>query len=177
MMAGAEQQKRILEAEGQANAAQRIGEGNAGAIRAEGLAQAQVIEAKGRAEAEVIRQKGLAEADAMMKKADAWQNYNQAAVIEKVIEVLPSVASAIAQPLARTERIVMVNTGGDGVGASKLTHDITNVIAELPPVIEALSGINFHELLQKLPQIGAKPAAAAPAQPAAPAAPAAPSQS
>ena len=68
--------------------------------------------------------------EAMAKKADAWQNYNEAAITEKVIEVLPAVANAVAQPLAKTEKIVMVNVGGgdgggSGVGASRITLEVT----------------------------------------------------
>ena len=157
-MASAERQRRVAEAEGEASALQQIGVGRAAGAKAEGLATAEVQKAQGLAQAEVIRQKGFAEAEAMMKKADAWQNYNQAAITEKVVEVLPAIAEAIAKPLAQTEKIIMVNTGGDGgVGVSKLTGDIANVVSQLPPVVEALSGINFEELLSRLPVIGSHP--------------------
>jgi flotillin len=144
------------EAAGRASAAKQMGEGEAAATKARGLAEADVIRAQGLSQAEVIRQKGFAEAEAMMKKADAWQNYNQAAITEKVIEVLPQVAGAVAQPLAKTERIVMVNTGGDGggLGASRITGEVASIISQLPPVVEALSGVDFQELLSKLPEIG-----------------------
>ncbi len=156
-LADAERAKREREAAGEAAAIEHVGKGEAAAERAKGLAVAEVQKAQGLAQAEVIRQQGFAEAEAMMKKAEAWQNYNQAAITEKVIEVLPAVASAIAQPLARTDKIVMINTGGDGgggIGASRITQDVSNVIAQLPPVLEALTGINFEEMLEKLPQIG-----------------------
>jgi flotillin len=158
-LAEAEKARRIQEATGEAQAAASLGQGRATATQAEGLAQAEVVKATGLSEAEVIRQKGFAEAEAMAKKADAWQNYNQAAITEKVIEVLPEVAAAVAQPLAKTEKIVMVNVGagdggGAGVGASKLTHDVATVISQLPPVVEALSGIDFTDMLKRLPEIG-----------------------
>jgi len=182
-LAGAERERRVQEAEGEAQATQRLGQGRAAATQAEGLAQAEVVRATGLSEAEVIRQKGFAEAEAMAKKADAWQNYNEAAITEKVIEVLPAIASAVAQPLAKTEKIVMVNVGGGdgsgaGVGASRITGDVAHVISQLPPVVEALSGIDFTDLLRRLPDIGkhvadtAQPGTAPP-----PAAPTSPSQS
>jgi len=171
-LAAAEQERRIREAEGEGTATERLGVGRAAATKAEGLAQADVIQAQGLAEAEVIRQKGFAEAEAMMKKAQAWQNYNEAAITEKVIEVLPSIAAAIAQPLAQTEKIVMVNVGGGegagGIGASRITQDVANVISQLPPVVEALSGIDFTDMLKRLPHIGQKPPPAPPQTPQTP---------
>lgn len=128
--------------------------GEAAAIRQRGEAEAEAIRARGLAEAEVILQKGLAEAQAMEKKAAAWQKYNQAAVIQQIIEALPQVATAIAQPLSQTERIVIISSGdGAGAGASKLSADITNIIAQVPATVEALTGLNLTETISKLPNI------------------------
>lgn len=182
-LADAERAKREREAAGEAAAIESVGTGQAAAERAKGLAVAEVQKAQGLAQAEVIREQGFAEAEAMMKKADAWQNYNQAAITEKVIEVLPDVASAIAQPLAQTDKIVMINTGGDGagggIGASRITQDVSNVMAQLPPVLEALTGIDFEEMLEKLPQIGERlgVGGSAPAGPPAESSPSPPSES
>jgi len=160
-LAEAEREKRMVEATGEAEAIRSVGVGEADANKARGLAEAEVVKAKGLAEAEVIKQKGFAEAEAMMKKAEAWQKYNQAAIVEKVMDVLPAIAGAIAQPLAQTERIVMINTGGDskdGIGASRITRDVSEIISQLPPVLEALSGVDLNEMLDKLPGIGTQTA-------------------
>jgi len=77
--------------------------------------------------------------------------YNQAAIIQQIIEALPQVAAAVAQPLAQTDRIVVINSGGDGAGASKVTQDITNIVAQVPATIEALTGIDLMAALQNLP--------------------------
>jgi flotillin len=175
-LAEGQRSKYTIEAEGQAEASRRMGEGEADAERAKGLAQAEVEKARGLAEAEVqrarglaegdaVRAKGFAEAESMMKKAEAWRNYNQAAVIERVVEVLPEIASAVASPLAKTDRIVMVSGGnGDGVGAAKLTKDVTSIISELPPVVEALSGVDVEKLLQSVPGISDAMTQPAPAE-------------
>src|SRR5579883_3300380 len=84
-VAEAERQRLILEAQGQADAARAKGLGDAEATRARGLAEAEVIKARGLAEAEVIRAKGEAEADAMKVKAAAYHEYNQAAVLDKLL--------------------------------------------------------------------------------------------
>jgi len=131
--------------------------GEAAATRARGEGEAEATRARGLAQAEVIRAQGFAEAEAMEKKAAAWQQYNQAAIIQQLIEALPEVAAAIAQPLAQTDRIVIISNGGsDGAGASKLTADVTNIIAQVPATIEALTGIDLEQALRTLPGIGQK---------------------
>jgi flotillin len=131
--------------------------GQAEATRLQGQGEADATKARGLAEADVIKAKGFAEAQAMEKKAEAWQMYNQAAIIQQLIEALPQVAAAIAQPLAQTDRIVIINTGGngaDGAGASKVTADVTNIVAQVPETLEALTGVNLIQALQTLPGIG-----------------------
>jgi len=142
-LASAKKYQTETEAAGEAAATRLKGEGEAEATKARGLAQAEVIQAQ-----------GFAEAQAMEKKAEAWQKYNQAAIIQQLIEALPQVASAVAQPLAQTDRIVVINSGGDGAGASKVTADVTNIVAQVPATLEALTGINLMDALKSLPGIG-----------------------
>nr|NIV35691.1 flotillin family protein [Anaerolineae bacterium] len=141
--------------------------GDAEAIRVQGEGQAEAIKARGLAEADVIKAQGFAEAEAMEKKAEAWQKYNQAAIIQQLIEALPQVAHAVAQPLAQTDRIVVISNGGDGAGASKVTADVTNIVAQVPATLEALTGIDLMEALKSLPGIGqSAPGGAGPEAPA-----------
>jgi flotillin len=128
--------------------------GEAESIRLRGVGAADATKAQGLAEAEVIKAQGFAEAEAMEKKAVAWQQYNQAAIIQQLIEALPQVAAAVAQPLAQTDRIVVISSGGDGAGASKITADVTNIVAQVPATLEALTGIDLVQALQSLPGIG-----------------------
>ena len=93
----------------------------------------------------------------MEKKAEAWKQYNQAAIIQQLIEALPQVATAIAMPLSQTDRIVVISSGGDGqtgAGASKITADIANIVAQVPATVEALTGIDLIKALRQLPGIG-----------------------
>lgn len=131
--------------------------GEAAAIRQRGEAEADAGKARGLAEAEVIRQQGLSEAEATRKKAEAWEQYTQAAVLQQILDKLPEMAAAISGPLAQTDRIVVISSGenGSGTGASKVTQDVTNVIAQVPATIEALTGIDLTEALRNLP--GLKP--------------------
>jgi flotillin len=141
-LANAEKFRNETEAAGQATATRALGEADGDAIRAKGIA-----------EAEVLRAKGIAEAQAMEKKAEAWQQYNQAAIVQQLIDGLPKVAAAIAEPLAQTERIVIISSGGDGAGASQITRDIANIIAQVPETVEALTGVDVISAIKNLPAI------------------------
>ena len=106
------------------------------------------------AEAAIIEAQGSATADAMKLKADAFKQYNQAAVIEMLVRILPELAGKISEPLAKMERMVIINSGnGPGGGASKLTGDVTQIMSQLPPVIESLTGIKLEKLLEQIPAI------------------------
>jgi flotillin len=136
-LAAAEKQRLIAEAEGHASA----------------------IRAQGEAEAEIIFKKGEAEAKAMNVKAEAYQEYNQAAVVDKLITGLPEIVRALAAPLANVDKITIVSTGnGDTAGMSKITGDITKMAAQVPALFETLSGMPLGELLGKVRQIGDKSA-------------------
>jgi len=165
-----------IEAEGQASATRNLGTGEADANRARGLAEAEVnkvkglteadvIKAKGLTQAEVIQAQGYAEAEATSKKADAWQQYTQAAILQQLLDKLPELARAVAEPLSRTDKIVVINSGGDphsGTGASRVTRDVTDTVAQLPAVIEALTGLDLMALLRSLPAVKDSGAAAPP---------------
>jgi flotillin len=139
-LAEAERQRLISEAEGRASS----------------------IRAQGEAEAEIIFKKGEAEAKAMNVKAEAYQEYNQAAVVDKLITGLPEVVRALAEPLSKIDKVTIVSTGnGDAAGAYKLTGDVTKIAAQVPALFEALSGMQMSDLLAKVRLIGdhtAKPA-------------------
>ena len=129
---------------------QAKGEAEAAAERARGLAEAQIRQAQGLAVAEAQKAQGLAEALAMEKKADAWQQYNEAAVLQLLAPILPEIARAIAEPLGKIDRITMVSTGGGEVGVSRVTNEMAQVMAQVPPLLESLTGLKLAELLKKV---------------------------
>ena len=144
------------EAAGAASAAKAKGFANADVAKATGLAEAEANKARGLAEAAVIEAQGKATAEAMQAKADSFKNYNEAAVIEMIMRVMPEIAGKISEPLSKMEKMVIINSGnGPGGGASKLTGDVTQIISQLPPVIESLTGIKFEKLLEQVPALKA----------------------
>jgi flotillin len=125
-------------------------------VEAEG--QAAATRVQGEAEADIIFKKGDAEARAMNVKAEAFQEYNQAAVVDKLLTGLPEIVSALATPLSKVDKITIVSTGdGDAAGAHKITGDVTRIAAQVPALFEALSGMKMAELLSKVRAIGDKP--------------------
>jgi flotillin len=142
------------EAAGAAAAAKAKGFANAEVSKATGLAEADANKARGLAEAAIIEAQGKATAEAMKQKAESYKQYNEAAVIEMLVRILPDVAGRISEPLSKTERMVIINSGnGTGGGASKLTGDITEIISQLPPVLESLTGVKFEKLLEQVPAL------------------------
>ena len=124
-------------------------------IEAEGHASA--TRAQGEAEAEIIFKKGDAEARAMNVKAEAYQEYNQAAVVDKLITGLPEIVRALASPLANVDKITIVSTGnGDTAGMNKITGDMVSMAAQIPALFETLSGMQMSELLGRIKGIGDK---------------------
>ena len=125
---------------------------------AEAEGHAAATRSQGEAEAEIIFKKGDAEARAMNVKAEAFQEYNQAAVVDKLLTGLPQIVQAIAQPLNNVDKITIVSTGnGHSTGMHKITGDITEIAAQVPALFEALSGIPMAELLGKIRKLGDKP--------------------
>src|SRR5437016_4280388 len=128
-------------------------------LMAEAEGHASSIRQQGEAEAEIIFKKGEAEAKAMNVKAEAFQEYNQAAVIDKLLTGLPEVVKALVSPLANVDRITVVSTGnGDAAGLNKITGDLTKMAAQVPALFETLTGMNMGDMLGKVRQIGDKAA-------------------
>ncbi len=154
-MASAEKQRASLEAEGRAAAlrSQASAEGEAAKVR--GAADAEAARLRGLAQADVIRAQGEAEAEAMRVKAAAYHEYNQAAVLDKLISNLPEVVRALAEPLSKVDKISIVSTGnganGSSLGASRITNDMVNILAQVPALIEALTGAKVGNLMERIP--------------------------
>lgn len=124
-----------LEAEADAYKKELDAKGKAAGIRLYGISEAEAISAKGKAEAE-----------SMHLKADAWREYSDAALAEMVIRSLPELARAVSEPLSKVDKIIMV---GDSHGVPKLTGQVASVLAQLPPVVESLTGLKLQDLIQR----------------------------
>jgi flotillin len=117
-------------------------------LTAEAEGRSAATRMQGEAEASIIFQKGEAEAKAMNVKAEAYQEWTQAAVVDRLIAMMPEMMRALSEPLSKVDKITIVSTGSDGVtGANKLTGDMMKIASQVPALFESLSGMNVAELM------------------------------
>jgi len=117
-------------------------------IQAEARGKAGAMKLEGEAEAGRIRDKGLAEAEAMSKKAASWEKYNEAAILEMYLKVLPEVVKNVAEPLSRVDKIVVVGGGDKSLGTTKITGQIAEVLAQVPDVVKSLTRADLKQFLK-----------------------------
>lgn len=140
--ADAELYKRQKEAEARKYEAERAAEAQKFAKQQE----AEGIEMVGRAEAEAIRQKGIAEAEAMKQKAEAYKQYNEAAVAEMLIKVLPDIAKNVAQPLSAIDKVSII--GGDASGVSGVSGNVPVLMAQTMQTVKEATGIDMADIVR-----------------------------
>lgn len=117
-------------------------------ILTEAKGKAEAMKLEGEAEAGQLKQKGTAEAESMLKKADAWQKYNQAALFEMYLNALPELAKAVSEPLSKVDKIVVV--GGDkNLGTTKLTSQVAEILAQMPEVVQSLTGVDLKKYFKE----------------------------
>lgn len=104
------------------------------------------VQAVGEAEAEAIRARGLAEAEAMEKKAEAYQKYNNAAMAEMLIQVLPEIAAKIAEPLQQIDKITIIGSDAGGVGS--VADNVPAVMSKLFESMKETTGIDLGEIMR-----------------------------
>ncbi|MYQ50775.1 MULTISPECIES: flotillin domain-containing protein, partial [unclassified Streptomyces] len=145
----------VKEAEAEAERARLTGQGEK--LHRSALADAVRIE--GEAEAAAIAAKGSAEAEAMQKKADAFAQYGDAAVLQMLVEVLPTVVAKASEPLSAIDKMTVISTDG----ASQLSRTVTDNVAQGMELLSSTTGVDLGALLQGLKGKAAPAAVPAPA--------------
>jgi flotillin len=117
-------------------------------IQSEARGKADAMKLEGIAQAEKTKHIGLAEAESMMKKAQAWDKYNQAAILEMYLNMLPDLAKSVSEPLSKVDKIVVV--GGDkNLGTTKITSQVGEILAQMPEIVKSLTGVDLKKYLKK----------------------------
>jgi len=140
--ADAERQASIAAAQATAEQARLTGEGE----RARRAALAEAVSLEGQADAAAIQARGQAEADAMTRKAQAFTLYDQAAVLDLLVKVLPDVVAAASAPIAGIDKLTVISTDG----ASSLTKSVASNVAQGLQLGSDLTGVDLTGLLAKL---------------------------
>nr|WP_307327287.1 flotillin family protein [Evansella vedderi] len=148
--AEAEKRKQFAEADAKKYNIEAMAKAEAEKIRIDGIAKAEAERAQGEADAEIIRLRGLAEAEAKEKIAEAYEKYGQAAILDMILQMLPTYAKEVAAPLSNIEKITVVDTGssGENGGANKVTGYATNLMSTLQESLKASSGIDVKDLIE-----------------------------
>jgi flotillin len=117
-------------------------------IQSEARGKADAMKLEGVALAEKTKLLGLAEAESMLKKAQAWDKYNQAAILEMYLKMLPDLAKSVSEPLSKVDKIVVVG-GGKDLGTTKITAQVGEILAQMPDVVKSLTGVDLKKYLKK----------------------------
>jgi len=151
LRAEGEKQATIIKAEATQKELEFEGAGEAAKIEKVGRAEAAKVLAVGEAEAEVIKKKLLAEAEGLQKKSEAWKNFNEAAVLNMLVEKMPELAQAFATQLAGIDKINIIEMGngtGGGGGINKVLGTVGGGMTALLAMLKDQFGIDVARLAQ-----------------------------
>ncbi|OLC65934.1 MAG: hypothetical protein AUG06_00760 [Actinobacteria bacterium 13_1_20CM_2_65_11] len=120
--------------------------------RAEGAKRARIASAEadaettrleGGAEAQIVLTKGEAEAKALAMRAEAYKQFNEAAIIQTVLSALPDIVRAAAEPMSHIDSLTVMSADG----ASDLVRNATRVAIESTTAIKGLTGLDVPGLI------------------------------
>jgi len=127
---------------------EKLAEAHRNKLIMEAEAEAEAVALKGDAEAFAIECKAKAEAEQMAKKADAWKEYKEAAMVDMMLQTLPKVAAEIAAPLSQTKKITLVSTGDGEVGAARVTGEVLDIMVKVPEMVNHMTGVDITNVRQ-----------------------------
>jgi len=122
---------------------EKLAEAHRNKLIMEAEAEAEAVALKGDAEAFAIECKAKAEAEQMAKKADAWKEYKEAAMVDMMLQTLPKVAAEIAAPLSQTKKITLVSSGDGEVGAARVTGEVLDIMVKVPEMVNHMTGVDI----------------------------------
>jgi len=127
---------------------EKLAEAHRNKLIMEAEAEAEAVALKGDAEAFAIECKAKAEAEQMAKKADAWKEYKEAAMVDMMLQTLPKIAAEIAAPLSQTKKITLVSTGDGEVGAARITGEVLDIMVKVPEMVNKMTGVDITNVRQ-----------------------------
>lgn len=82
----------------------------------------------------------------MTKKAEAYREYREAAMVDMLLECLPKIAAEVAAPLSQAKKITMVSSGGGEIGAAKLTNEVLEIVNKVPELVKSITGVDISRV-------------------------------
>ncbi len=140
-----DKQARIAAAQADAERVKLAGEAQARVVEVTAEATAKQTTLEGNAEAGVVLSKGEAEAKALALRAEAYRQFNEAAIIQTVLSMLPEIVRAAAEPMANIDQLTVLSTDG----ASDLVKNVSRTVTEASATVKGLTGIDIPDLLGK----------------------------
>ncbi|XP_054274428.1 flotillin-1 isoform X1 [Macrosteles quadrilineatus] len=125
---------------------EKMAEANRLRVVMEAEAEAESLRLRGEAEAFAVQAKAKAEAEQMSKKAEAFKEYREAAMVEMLLETLPKMAAEVAAPLSQAKKITMVSAGNGEVGAAKLTGEVLQIVTKVPEMVKNMTGVDIMKV-------------------------------
>ena len=116
------------------------------AERARRVAAAEALQLEGDAEAASILARGNAEATAMEKKATAYEQYGQAAILDLLADMLPKLVREAAAPLGNVDKMTVISTDG----ASQITKNAAQNVTQGIQLASDVLGIDLAAMFQGL---------------------------
>ena len=137
-------QASLTESENKARAFEIDAQAQARAVTERGRAEADAVKASGTAEASAIAEKGKAEAEAVLASAEAYKQFNQAAVLSQILEALPKIAHEVSAPYSNIDSLSVVSSDGE----AKLSKNIATGMRETIDLLKSTTGLDLGEFLQ-----------------------------
>lgn len=139
-----EQRKRVAEAE------RYEAEQKAAAVKAQAeadkyakLQEAEGIEAVGNAEASALRAKYVAEAEGLEKKAEAYEKFGQAAILDMIVKIMPQMAENIAKPISTIDNVNIYDGGIDRVSAN-----VPVIMKQTFDTVKSVTGVDMADIMK-----------------------------
>ena len=87
----------------------------------------------------------------MAKKADAWNEYGKAALMDMMLKMMPKVSAEIAAPLSKAKKITMISDGQSDIGAAKLTNEVLQMMTAIPDTVAKMTGVDIAKHMAQRP--------------------------
>ena len=135
----------IAQAQADAERVKLAGEAQARVVEITAAATAKQTTLEGNAEAGIVLSKGEAEAKALALRAEAYRQFNEAAIIQTVLSQLPEIVRAAAEPMANIDNLTVLSNDG----ASDVVRNVTRTVTEAGTTVKGLTGIDIPAMLSQ----------------------------